>query len=139
MIVEALEPEKYFHTIWDGLQEAMSHSGGYVTIGQILDQVRHGNWKLFMVLEDNGDYVGFGIVEPLSLANGLWLNVPFAYARNGLYQEFFSHMKEIAYKTGMSGIKFVSGRPGFEKVAEKYGWKKGFTEWIVEDFRNSSV
>jgi hypothetical protein len=134
MIVESLQPEEHFHLIWDGLEEAISHSGGYVTVGQVHDQLRMRNWRLFLVYSE-GEYAGFGIAEPLPLANGMWLNIPFAYATNGLYLEFFAHMAEISRENGMAGVKFVSGRSGFERVAKKYGWKPGFREYIVEDFR----
>jgi hypothetical protein len=135
MIIKAEQPQKYFLIIHEGLEKAMSHSGGYVTVGQIHQALRENVWWLYMVLDDDGDYVGFGIAEPLALANGTWLNIPFAYAKDGLYDEFFFHMREVALDNGMVGIKFVSSRPGFEKIAKRNGWKPGFVEYIVEDFR----
>lgn len=113
----------------------MEHSGGYVTVGQVEDALRQGMWDLWIVGDGEGEYLGFGIAERMPRANGMWLNIPFAYSKDGLYLQFFAKMNEVAYSEGMNGVKFVSGRPGFERVAEKYGWKPGFREYIVSDFR----
>jgi hypothetical protein len=134
MIFKSEEPWTWFHIIREGLEEAMEHSGGYVTIGQIHDALRQGIWDLYIVSDGEGEYLGFGIVERMSRANGMWLNVPFAYSKDGLYLQFFSKMNQIAYDEGMNGVKFVSGRKGFERIAEKYGWDFGFREYIVSDF-----
>lgn len=135
MIKEAENPSFYYHIIRPWLEEALAHSGNYVTVGQVFDALNMGTWTLYMVYGEDKWPIGFGIVELLNTANGTWLNVPFAYAKNGSYVEFFEHLCDLAYGRGMTGVKFVSGRAGFEKRAKEFGWKKGFTEWIVRDFR----
>jgi hypothetical protein len=134
MIRLVRDPQEYFLLIRDGLLEAMKHSGGYVSIGQIHQALREGVWRLYLVTGEDEEYLGFGIVEPLPLNNGTWLNVPFAYCKDGLYGEFFDHLTGVALKEGFVGVKFVSGRPGFSKIAERYGWKTGFVEYIVKEF-----
>jgi hypothetical protein len=83
--------------------------------------------------------VGFALAEPLYTAQGPWVNIPFAYCESGLnYEEFFNEIGEMARVRGMAGVKFISYRNGFERLAEKYGWKKGYTEYIVKDFRGGN-
>lgn len=136
MIFTPQEPVKYFHQIYGPLQEAIDNSGKYVAIGQPLRDIVEGSMKLYIIRDDDtDDFKGFALVEILDLSNGPWLNIPFAWAKDGSYDEFFDFMKSLAWEHGMNGVKFISSRPGFEKKAEQYGWKKGFTEWIVEDFR----
>lgn len=124
----------WFNVIRDGLNDAINMSGGYVNCGDVFRHVREGLWMLYIVMED-GEYVGFGTVELLDSAVGQWVNIPFAYSKKGVTKEFFNHIVEQAEANGMAGVKFVSGRPGFERVAKDMGWKKGFTEYIVKDFR----
>jgi len=137
MIRKAEEPCKYFHQIRAGLEKAISHSGGYVSIGQIFDALNADQWQLYIITDDYNEYVGFGIVEVLNTSNGPWLNLPFVYSSDGLYAEFFGFMGKLAEENGLNGVKFVSSREGFERKAKEFGWRKGFTEWIVEDFRGN--
>lgn len=134
MIVEEHEPQKRYKIIREGLLEAISNSGDFVCIGQVYDAINRGEWTLF-TFWDEREYVGFGIVELLNSANGAWLNVPFAYSKCNMYNEFFSQLSEIALDKGCSGVKFISSRPGFERRAKEFGWQKGFQEWIVYDLR----
>jgi hypothetical protein len=136
MIQQSLEPSRHFHLIREGLEEAISNSGNYVSIGQIFQSLSEGQCTLWVFRNENThEYIGFGITEKMQTANGIWLNVPFAYAKEDMYNEFFSHLSDIAHEFGMTGVKFVSSREGFSKKAKEFGWKKGFTEWIVSDFR----
>ena len=136
MVNIAPNPAIYFNMIREGLEEALENSGGYATVGQVFQALESGEWTLWMFSDDDkGEYVGFGITEKLPTASGTWLNVPFAYAKDNMYGEFFGYLESIAYERGMTGVKFISSRPGFERRAKEYGWRKGFTEWIVADFR----
>lgn len=128
------EPWKYYNKIRSGLVEAAKNSGNYVTVGQIFESITRGDWKLYLFNDSSGDYTGFAIVEPLPTALGVWANVVFAYSKTNMYLEFFGKLSKEAYENGFCGVKFISSRPGFQRVAEKYKWKKGFTEWIVSDF-----
>jgi len=123
----------WFNTIRHGINVTIDNSGGYVSPGDVYRQLREGNWMLYIMMHD-GDYVGFTILELLDSAKGQWVNIPFAYATTDMYEEFFDHIIEQADLNGMAGIKFVSSREGFERVAKKRGWKRGFTEYIVKDF-----
>jgi hypothetical protein len=138
MIQQALEPARYFNLIHGGLAEANRNSGEYVSIGQIYDALLSGNWTLWIFRNENSnEYIGFGITEEMHTANGIWINVPFSYSTENMYTEFFTFLADKAHEMGMVGVKFISSRPGFEKKAKEFGWKKGFTEWIVTDFRGS--
>ncbi len=138
MITEPLKPYRFFNIIREGLEAAIANSGSYVTVGQVFQGILDKHWQLYIFHDDYGaEYVGFGISELLPTANGTWLNVPFAYAKDDMYMEFFSYLSDIAVENGMTGVKFVSSRPGFSKKAKEFGWKKGFTEWIVTDLRGS--
>lgn len=136
MITISDNPKQYFQLIRSGLIEANANSGEYNTIGNIYEALNTGQWVLHMFWSDDNEYLGFGMTEAISTANGPWVNVPFAYSKCNMYDEFFSHVQELAYDDGFTGVKFISCRPGFEKKAKDLGWKKGFTEWIVKDFRD---
>ncbi len=123
----------WFNTIRHGINIAIENSGGYVSSGDVFRQLTDGNWMLYIGMEDN-DYVGFAVVEFLDSAKGKWVNVPFASTSTDMYDTLFSHLIEQADLNGMAGVKFVSSRKGFERVAEKHGWRMGFTEYIVKDF-----
>ncbi len=138
MITTPTEPHKFFNIIREGLEAAIAKSGDYVSVGQVFQGLQFGDNVLYMFWEeDTSMYLGFGISELLHTANGTWINVPFAYAKDDMYMEFFSYLSEIAVENGMTGVKFVSSREGFSKKAKEFGWKKGFTEWIVTDLRGS--
>ena len=133
MIHKSENPSRWFHTIRPGLQAAIRKSGGYISIGEILMRVAGGEWELYIVERDE-DYIGFAIVEYLALANGMWLNIPFAYAQGDAVEDFLEYASHVAADGGMAGVKFISSRPGFERVAKAHGWKRGFQEFIVADY-----
>ena len=134
MILKTDDPKSWFHKIRPGLQAAIRKSGGYISIGDILMNIMRGEWFLYLVMSVDNEYVGFAVVEYLPLANGLWLNIPFAYAQGDAVVEFLNYASEYAREEGLSGVKFISSRPGFERVAKSNGWKRGFQEFIVADF-----
>lgn len=124
---------KWFLVIHGDLCEAIENSGGYATPGFVFDMLENGTWILYIFYRDT-EYAGFGIIESIKTAKGDYINVPFAYSSGGLTEEFFNVICKDARDNGYVGVKFVSSRPGFEKIAKKLGWKKGFTEYIVQEF-----
>jgi len=129
-----------FNLIRPWLEIVLQKSAGYTTIGEVwslLAQSKATLWLLFP--NDRNPPIGFAITEPLMTAHGPWVNVPFAYCVDGDYEDFFNRIIDIAYERGMTGVKFISYREGFKKVAEKYGWKTGYTEYVVKDFRGGDV
>ena len=104
------------------------------TCENIMGYLGAGDWHLFMVYDDEDTYQGFTIVEPLHTENGTWLNIPYGYSE-GKYssvQGVFKHVEEEAKRQGCLGVKIISSRKGYERWANRLGYKKRYVEYVKE-------
>ena len=79
---------------------------------------------LWLMVED-GNPVGFGVLQPMGDTLHIW-----AGWGRFLMEEGFRHAHEIALAGGVRKISFDSSRPGWRKIAERYGFKP--TKWVAE-------
>ena len=124
-----------FNLIRHWLADVLDKSSGYTTMADVWRLLSERHATLWLLFSNENDLIGFATTEPLMTTHGPWVNIPFAYCKGGDYKEFFDRISLVAYERGMTGVKFISYRDGFKRVAEKYGWKRGYTEYIVSDFR----
>lgn len=129
-----------FNLIRHWLEVVLKKSAGYATMGDVWSMLAEKRATLWLGFSnDNNDPMGFAVTEPLMTAYGPWVNIPFAYCNGDLdYEEFFDEIGKVAYRRGMTGVKFISYRDGFKKLADRYGWEPGYTEYIVKDFRGGN-
>lgn len=124
----------FFNQLRPWIERVLINSANYSTIGDVWRMLAEE--RATLLLGYSGFMVGFAFAEPLHTAFGPWINIPFAYCESELdYNEFFDEIGKMADERGMAGVKFISYRKGFEKLAEKHGWERGYTEYIVKDFR----
>jgi len=124
-----------FNVIRPWLETVIEKSANYSTIGDVWHMLSKRTATLWLLYSNEMKVIGFAMTEPLMTAQGPWVNIPFAYCEGGDYEQFFNKIGNVAYERGMTGVKFISYREGFKKVAERYGWKPGYTEYVVKDFR----
>jgi hypothetical protein len=137
--VEWVEPQ-YVPAFWEkitpGIWASVRKSGGNEkTVERIRESLGSGAWSLWLVASGDG-LEGFAITEPLLDDHGWWLNVPFAWSRGRVdtHGPFFEHVTPLAKKSGALGVKFISSRLGYKRMAEKKGWHVRMREFIVEEF-----
>jgi len=81
--------------------------------------------SMLWVLTDGKDCVGFGIMQPLNNVLHVW-----AAWGKFLMDDGFYHIREIAKLGGASRITFESNRPGWAKIAHRFGFKP--VKWAAE-------
>ncbi len=126
---------EFWRAILPGLWLAVRNSYGCErTVERVKKNLVSGEWGLWLVVDDGIE--GFAITEVLTDDDGWWLNIPFAHSRGRIdtHSEFFNHIVPQVKEWGGKGVKFCSGRKGYERVARKHGWKVRFKEYIVEEF-----
>lgn len=130
---------RQFNRIRPWLQTVLEKSANYATIGDVWDMLANERATLWLGFEDHTKLVGFAVTEPIRTAQGPWVNIPFAYCEGDLdYDWFFGRISVVSKWRGMAGVKFISYRNGFDRVAKQHGWEKGYTEYIVSDFRGGN-
>jgi len=122
-----IEPEKlryWWHMVRPGLLEVKAASSEPWIPEDIYADCYAGRSMLWMMMENQAP-VGFGVLQP----NGDTLHI---WAGHGKFflEEGMKHAFEIAKAGGARRISFESNRPGWQKVAEKYGFKP--RKWIAE-------
>lgn len=121
--------------IESGLKDALDHSHSLVEYEGIIKNIENGVFGLWIISNDNL-YVGFVITEVMKEDKGNWINIAWMYAKPGHspYEPAYKAIVPLAKELGFAGVKFISSREGFERVAKKLGYKKRFVEYVVEDF-----
>lgn len=118
-----------------GLTAAIVESGDEMYLETLYDQIRNGIFHLWVILKDNV-YAGVIITMFWETDKKRWLDIPFAYTvpelAEGVNVVAFQTLEAFADSLGLNGVKFISSRPGFEKVAPKLGYKKRMVEWVKE-------
>ena len=80
---------------------------------------------MLWLMVENDQPVGFGVLQPVGDSLHIWAG----YGKF-LMDEGFRHAEEIAKSGGARKITFESNRPGWAKVASRYGFKP--TKWTAE-------
>ncbi len=134
------------HGLWasvkPGIEMALRRSANEATMQQVEHSLFNGIWDLWVVANGEGPK-GFAVTEILRTGTGEWLNVPFAFSLVGLgkwdieesekvISEFLSEMEYQARGRGMRGVKFISCRRGWSKIASKLGYEPRFVEYTKE-------
>ena len=140
----SLVPSQDIHKYWDlvvpGLEEALSKSGGEFTADTLLAGLQAGVSWLWIGLSGT-EYGGVMITEVIQTDTRKWINIPFAYSvpssdrSSSDLSLTFDALKQIevfAKSMGFSGIKFLSARKGFERLAPKAGYTPRFVEYVKE-------
>jgi hypothetical protein len=128
------EAWRYWPVIKEGLQKSLDASHNERGAEEVMGMLGDGRWHLFMVYNDEGEYQGFTMVEPLHTQKGTWLNIPFGYSE-GSYDSvkaIFAHIEEEAKRQGCLGVKIISSRKGYERWANRLGYKKRYVEYVKE-------
>ena len=122
-----VEPSS-LRSVWDyvrqGLLEVKEASSEPWIPEDIYVDCYTGKSMLWLMVED-GVPVGFGVLQPVGDSVHIWAG----YGKF-LMQEGFRHAEEIAKSGGARRITFESNRPGWSKMAEKYGFKP--VKWVKE-------
>ena len=121
-----IEPQK-LREVWDfvrpGLIEVMEHSTDKWIPEDVYTDCFNGKSMLWLLVTDRP--VGFGVLQPMGDCLHIWAGWGAFVMEDG-----FKHAKEIAKAGGARRISFESKRPGWEKMAKKYGFSP--RKWIAE-------
>lgn len=95
--------------------------------------IKSGNAALY-VGEDDGDYLGFLVVQLLPMFHGARLHVWCAYSATDkpLMREYMQRVREIAQAAGAKKITFSSTREEWVTVSKRLGFKVGQTNFEME-------
>jgi len=127
--------EAIWRTIEPGLVRAIKDGGSEYRPETVKASVVGGQFIIWVALKEE-KYAGFLMTEPIVTDYSVWLNVPYAYG----VPELSDDVREVAMQTleshadsmGWRGVKFISARKGFERVAKKMGYEKRIVEWVKE-------
>lgn len=132
------EVEKYWPTVEKGLQEALEKSDDEFTLEHLKGMIQSRGLWMWVVMVGS-EYGGVVVTEFLRTSKRFWLNIPFCYtvpsgsresANAGLSVEGLAEVEKVARSFKCTGIKFLSSRRGFAKVAEKTGFEERFVEYV---------
>ena len=136
-----LNPVPYMHrnaiwrTILPGLVEAIKDGGSEFCPETVKASVDSGQFTVWVALKGE-KYAGFLMTEPIITDNNAWVNVPYAYGVPELAEDVrriaMETIESFADSMGFGGVKFISARRGFERVAKKMGYEKRIVEWVKE-------
>jgi hypothetical protein len=122
-----VEPQR-LREVWEfvrpGLLEVKRASRDQWIPEDIYVDCFEGRSMLWLMVED-GNPVGFGVLQPMGDTLHIW-----AGWGKFLMEDGFRHAHEIALAGGARKISFDSSRPGWAKIAGKYGFKP--VKWIAE-------
>jgi hypothetical protein len=93
-----------------------------------------GEWMLLMVYEGDKEYAGFFIVEAINTFTRVWLSIPFGYSQGSseTLRKGFKWVEDYAKTNGFTGVKIYSSRKGYERWANRLGYKKRLVEFVKE-------
>lgn len=116
-----------------GIEKALLESHNEVTAEGTYNALMNGHWLLWLGLVD-GELMGVTITELLTSARGTWLNVLFTYSDAPIATHLMQHgikiLESHARSLGLRGVKMLSSRKGFGRVARSLGMKQRFVEYI---------
>lgn len=133
-------PAERVKDVWDfilpGLERALDKSHNQINADDVKRNLVHNNWTLWVLSNDDNELTGIVVLEPIYTRPGLWVNIAFAWMRDAdddsLYTLVYPRLEKLCEEENLIGIKYISSRPGFQKVAEKMGFKPRYIEYIKE-------
>lgn len=135
--VSRFDVGEFWEQILPGLKESVKKSrGNDATIKRVREYLDLGLWELWLVSDEG--LSAFAVTEPLPDDHGWVVNIPFAWSsgRTGeVIEKFFAHITPLAEAAGARGIVFATHRVGFDRLAQRKGWKKALTQYVVAEFK----
>jgi hypothetical protein len=138
--IQCVSPH-HINAVWrsivDGMIEVLDHADNEHGPQYVYQQLASGNYLLWLGLVE-GEYGGFAISEIVQTETRIWVNIPYAYtvpekAKLVDFREmFFPLIEDYAKSLNFSGVRFLTARSGFLKIAPKLGYKPRFVEYVKE-------
>lgn len=126
---------------WDrilpGLRLAIENSRSETGEEAILEMLRTERAHLYLAAMGGNQYAGFSIVEFPTNDRGVWIHgihsysVPEVAAKHDVWGAGVRFFDQMAASFGFLGFRFLSLRDGYERRCPKYGFQKGFVEWVL--------
>lgn len=134
--VEYIEPQ-YVSVVWpklaEGMDRAFEKSDREVSAKTVIDQLLEGRWSLHIIYDDEA-VLGAGVVQPMIVEGGYWLNVPFGFSldahRTEVLDAFFDKIELEARENDAIGVKMASARKGFMRRMKKRGYRQRMVEFV---------
>ena len=132
-VIHPLSALRYYDKVMPQLQKSIDASGGERDPGQCYDNVLRGEWML-VVGKLHGEYAGFGMLEQRIGVHTRQLNIPFGFSPGTWkgVRAFFNFVETYAMENGFGRMVISSCRKGYDKFANRLGYKQDIVEYTKE-------
>lgn len=117
-----------------GLLEVQKHSVEDWLPEDVYMTIKQGGATLWMAEDEQGDYLGFVILQVIPTFHSKRLHVWCAYGNNNrpVLRRFLGEIKELAKQAGARKITFLSPRDEWLAVGKRGGFKPTQTTFELE-------